>query len=85
MYRVNRELCRYLCVLNVILTMFLVLAGPQAAALLTGLSAVVLFAGMHFFDSCIAASDERRVAMHNDGSNDVETWKADENETETTD
>lgn len=80
MYRVNRELCRYLCVLNIILTVFLVLAGPQSVAVLVGLSAVVLFATMKYFDKCIEEGGRRQVTMHNTGSNDVETWEVEEDD-----
>ena len=83
MHKISRELCRYVCVLNVVLTTFFALAGPQSVALLTGISAIVLYAGMMFFDRAIDEGNRRRVVMHNDGSNDVETWKVEEDDEST--
>ena len=74
MYRVTRELCRYLGIANLAITTFLLLAGPEGVAWVTGAACLSFWAATKFFDRVIADTRYRAELMDRTGSNNIETW-----------
>jgi hypothetical protein len=70
MYQINYQLCKYLCLLNVILTLSFILLGNPEVSVLFGSSAIVALVGMKFFEKAIKVQQERKSLMDTLGDND---------------
>jgi len=83
MFKINYILCKYVCILSIILTAFFILSGPPEVAVLSGLSAVTFFGCMEFFSRAIKEDNERRTLMDNFGSNDIKKWEQEDDDDDT--
>ncbi len=72
MYKIVRLLCKYVCVMSLLLTVYFVFTATPILVVIFGVNTGLFWLCMKFFEVAISTNKARATLMHELGDNDYD-------------